>query len=78
MVYQEYALFPWMTVEQNVGFGLDIKGLPKAEIARTVDELLRMLSLSDFRQRYPKVLSGGMRQRVAIWKARCTKKPAQA
>ncbi|WP_313705049.1 ABC transporter ATP-binding protein [Massilia sp.] len=66
MVFQEYALFPWMTVEQNVGFGLDIKGLPKAEIARTVDELLRMLSLSDFRQRYPKDLSGGMRQRVAI------------
>ena len=66
MVFQEYALFPWMTVEQNVGFGLDIKGMPKAEIARTVDGLLRMLSLSDFRQRYPKDLSGGMRQRVAI------------
>ena len=66
MVFQEYALFPWMTVEQNVGFGLDIKGMPKAEIARTVDQLLRMLSLSDFRQRYPKDLSGGMRQRVAI------------
>ena len=66
MVFQEYALFPWMTVEQNVGFGLDIKGMPKAEIRRTVDGLLGMLSLSDFRQRYPKDLSGGMRQRVAI------------
>jgi len=66
MVFQEYALFPWMTVEQNVGFGLDIKGTPKAEIRRTVDELLKMLSLSDFRARYPKDLSGGMRQRVAI------------
>jgi len=66
MVFQEYALFPWMTVEQNVGFGLDIKKTPKAEIKRTVDELLRMLSLTDFRQRYPKDLSGGMRQRVAI------------
>ena len=66
MVFQEYALFPWMTVEQNVGFGLDIKGRPKAEIRRTVDGLLGMLSLSDFRQRYPKDLSGGMRQRVAI------------
>jgi len=66
MVFQEYALFPWMTVEQNVGFGLDIKGTPKAQIRSTVDELLRMLSLTDFRARYPKDLSGGMRQRVAI------------
>ena len=66
MVFQEYALFPWMTVEQNVGFGLDIKKTPKAEIRRTVDALLGMLSLTDFRARYPKDLSGGMRQRVAI------------
>lgn len=66
MVFQEYALFPWMTVEQNVGFGLDIKKTPKAEIRRTVDALLGMLSLTDFRSRYPKDLSGGMRQRVAI------------
>jgi NitT/TauT family transport system ATP-binding protein len=66
MVFQEYALFPWMTVEQNVGFGLEIKGMPKAEIARRVGDLLGILSLSDFRQRYPKDLSGGMRQRVAI------------
>jgi NitT/TauT family transport system ATP-binding protein len=66
MVFQEYALFPWMTVEQNVAFGLEIKGMPKAEIARRVSDLLGLLSLSDFRQRYPKDLSGGMRQRVAI------------
>jgi NitT/TauT family transport system ATP-binding protein len=66
MVFQEYALFPWMTVEQNVGFGLEIKRVPKDEINHRVGELLRMLSLSDFRQRYPKDLSGGMRQRVAI------------
>lgn len=66
MVFQEYALFPWMTVEQNVGFGLEIKGFGKPEIARRVGELLAMLSLSDFRQRFPKDLSGGMRQRVAI------------
>jgi NitT/TauT family transport system ATP-binding protein len=66
MVFQEYALFPWMTVEQNVGFGLQVKGLPRGEVARTVDRLLEMLSLGDFRQRYPKDLSGGMRQRVAI------------
>jgi NitT/TauT family transport system ATP-binding protein len=66
MVFQEYALFPWMTVEQNIGFGLEIRGTPKAEIARRVADLLAMLSLADFRQRFPKDLSGGMRQRVAI------------
>jgi len=66
MVFQEYALFPWMTVEQNVAFGLEIKGMEKAEIARRVGDLLKMLSLQDFRQRFPKDLSGGMRQRVAI------------
>jgi NitT/TauT family transport system ATP-binding protein len=66
MVFQEYALFPWMTVEQNIGFGLEIKGMDKAEIATRVGDLLTMLGLSDFRNRFPKDLSGGMRQRVAI------------
>ncbi|AKU23880.1 ABC transporter ATP-binding protein [Massilia sp. MB5] len=66
MVFQEYALFPWMTVAENVAFGLEIKGLDKARIKATVDQLLQMLSLGDFRHRYPKDLSGGMRQRVAI------------
>ncbi|HEU4373149.1 MAG TPA: ABC transporter ATP-binding protein [Telluria sp.] len=66
MVFQEYALFPWMTVEDNIGFGLQIKGVGKAEIRQRVDALLAMLSLADFRTRFPKDLSGGMRQRVAI------------
>lgn len=66
MVFQEYALFPWMTVENNIGFGLEIKGVPRARIAGTVEKLLHMLSLLEFRARYPKDLSGGMRQRVAI------------
>ncbi|WP_372396008.1 ABC transporter ATP-binding protein [Azospirillum sp. HJ39] len=66
MVFQEYALFPWMTVAQNVAFGLEIKGLSKPEIARTVERLLEKLHLQDFRNRFPKDLSGGMRQRVAI------------
>jgi len=66
MVFQEYALFPWMTVEQNVAFGLQIKGLAKAAIEEKVASLLAMLNLSEFRHRYPKDLSGGMRQRVAI------------
>jgi NitT/TauT family transport system ATP-binding protein len=66
MVFQEYALFPWMTVADNIAFGLEIKGQPKAQITAKVDQLLAMLSLQDFRNRYPKDLSGGMRQRVAI------------
>lgn len=66
MVFQEYALFPWMTVEQNIAFGLEIKGLGKTEISRRVGSLLAMLGLADFKQRFPKDLSGGMRQRVAI------------
>jgi NitT/TauT family transport system ATP-binding protein len=66
MVFQEYALFPWMTVEKNIAFGLEIKGMAKAEIDAKVSQLLGMLSLQDFRNRFPKDLSGGMRQRVAI------------
>jgi NitT/TauT family transport system ATP-binding protein len=66
MVFQEYALFPWMTVAQNVAFGLEIKGMPKAQIASRVAALLNMLKMAEFGQRFPKDLSGGMRQRVAI------------
>jgi len=66
MVFQEYALFPWMTVEANIAFGLEIKRRPRPEIRDTVDRLLKMLHLEDFRTRFPKDLSGGMRQRVAI------------
>jgi len=66
MVFQEYALFPWMTVEQNIAFGLQIKKVAKPAIQSKVDGLLAMLHLEDFRKRYPKDLSGGMRQRVAI------------
>jgi len=66
MVFQEYALFPWMTVERNIAFGLEIEGQNKERIATTVEQLLNMLGLVEFRARYPKDLSGGMRQRVAI------------
>jgi NitT/TauT family transport system ATP-binding protein len=69
MVFQEYALFPWMTVADNVAFGLEIRKLPKARIDEIVAGLLRKLSLWDFRDRFPKELSGGMRQRVAIARA---------
>ena len=66
MVFQEYALFPWMTVEQNIAFGLEIKGMPRSDREVRVAALLEMLGMSDFRTRFPKDLSGGMRQRVAI------------
>ncbi len=66
MVFQEYALFPWMTVEANVAFGLEIRGTGKDQIDLIVNELLDMLGLKEFRHRFPKDLSGGMRQRVAI------------
>jgi NitT/TauT family transport system ATP-binding protein len=66
MVFQEYALFPWQTVAQNIAFGLEIKGNAPAAIAQRVDQLLDLLKLSEFRERFPKELSGGMRQRVAI------------
>lgn len=66
MVFQEYALFPWMTVEKNIAFGLEINKLPRAQIKEKVSALLHMLNLQEFGDRYPKDLSGGMRQRVAI------------
>ncbi len=66
MVFQEYALFPWMTVERNIAFGLEIAGAAPARQREVVDALLAKLGLSDFRDRFPKDLSGGMRQRVAI------------
>jgi NitT/TauT family transport system ATP-binding protein len=69
MVFQEYALFPWMTVERNVAFGLEIKGERSDAIRSKVDGLLNMLHLQEFRDRFPKDLSGGMKQRVAIARA---------
>lgn len=66
MVFQEYALFPWMSVAKNIAFGLEIKGMDKAEIHQRVNTLMEKLHLYEFRERYPKDLSGGMRQRVAI------------
>jgi NitT/TauT family transport system ATP-binding protein len=66
VVFQEYAIFPWMTVARNIAFGLEIKGVSAAEILERVDALLNTLGLREFRDRFPKDLSGGMRQRVAI------------
>jgi NitT/TauT family transport system ATP-binding protein len=66
VVFQEYAIFPWMTVARNIAFGLEIKGASAIEIRERVDVLLDTLGLREFHDRFPKDLSGGMRQRVAI------------
>jgi len=68
-VFQDYALFPHMTVEQNIGYGLMIKGVPKAERAKRVDDMLDLVRLPGFGYRKPSQLSGGQRQRVALARA---------
>ena len=69
MVFQSYALYPHMTVAENMGFGLKMTGHPKAEITAKVAEASRILKLNDYLDRKPKALSGGQRQRVAIGRA---------
>ncbi len=66
MMFQSYALFPHMTVEQNVGFGLRQDGVPRAEIAKRVTDMLNLVQLQGFAKRKPHQLSGGQRQRVAL------------
>jgi spermidine/putrescine transport system ATP-binding protein len=68
-VFQSYALFPHMTVGENVGFGLEMKGLPKAEIGKRVSETLEMVRLPKMEKRKPKQLSGGQQQRIALARA---------
>ncbi len=68
-VFQHYAVFKHMTVAKNVAFGLEIRKRPKAEIAARVDELLRLVHLSQFAHRLPSQLSGGQRQRMALARA---------
>ncbi len=66
MVFQEYALFPWLTVTQNIRYGLEMIGKPSHEREQIVDRLIRTIGLSGFENRFPRELSGGMKQRVAI------------
>jgi multiple sugar transport system ATP-binding protein len=66
MVFQSYALYPHMTVAQNMGFALKLRGMPKAQIDERVSAVAEKLSLGPLLQRYPKQLSGGQRQRVAM------------
>lgn len=69
MMFQSYALFPHLTVEQNIAFGLKQEGLPKAEIAARVVEMLELVKLRPFARRKPDQLSGGQKQRVALARA---------
>jgi len=68
-VPQTLALFPHMTVEENVAYGLKARGLPKALVEKRVEEMLDLLDLKHLRRRYPRTLSGGEKQRVAIARA---------
>ncbi len=69
MVFQSYALFPNMTIAENIGYGLKVVGKTKAEIAKRVDEMLELIHLENFKERYPYQLSGGQQQRVALVRA---------
>ena len=69
MVFQNYALYPHMTVRDNMGFALKIAGTPKDEIAKRVEEAAKVLDLTEYLDRKPKALSGGQRQRVAMGRA---------
>ena len=66
MVFQDYGLFPWLTVRENVGFGPRARGLPRAEVTGIADRFVAMVGLQRFADAYPHQLSGGMKQRVAI------------
>ncbi len=69
MIFQDYTLFPWLTVRGNVEFGLKLAGIPQSERARIALDLIRRVGLEGFEDHYPGELSGGMQQRVAIARA---------
>ena len=69
VVFQDYALFPWMTVRDNIEFGLEARKLPVAERHEISSRLLKVIGLSDFAERFPHQLAGGMKQRVSLARA---------
>ena len=75
MVFQNYALYPHMTVKDNILFGLDVRKVPKDEQLRRLDEAAEMLGLSQYLKRKPRELSGGQRQRVALARSVCSQSP---
>jgi NitT/TauT family transport system ATP-binding protein len=66
MVFQEDAVFPWMTVEQNIGYSLRMRGRPAGEIGKVVDHYVSLVGLAEFRKSWPRELSGGMKKRVDL------------
>jgi NitT/TauT family transport system ATP-binding protein len=66
MVFQKYTSFPWLTVSDNIAYGMKINGVPEPQRKETVDRLLKSVGLTEFADVYPETLSGGMQQRVAI------------
>ena len=75
MVFQNYALYPHMTVKDNILFGLDVKKVPKEEQKRRLEEAAEMLGLTPYLKRKPRELSGGQRQRVALARSVCSQAP---
>lgn len=69
VIFQQYALFPWLTVKKNVKFGLKLRGVKEPELSAIADKYIRLVGLEEFGDSYPKELSGGMKQRVAIARA---------
>ncbi|MCL5263683.1 MAG: ABC transporter ATP-binding protein [Chloroflexi bacterium] len=69
MIFQEYALFPWLTLRENVEFGLRVKGLPRKERAERSQRFIELVRLQGFENHYPQQLSGGMKQRAALARA---------
>lgn len=72
-IFQEKSTMEWLTVEKNIRFGLEIKGIPEEEIKKSVEEVLEIVGLEDFRNHYPRELSSSMLQRVVIARAFATK-----
>jgi glycine betaine/proline transport system ATP-binding protein len=75
MVFQQFALLPWRTVEENVGFGLELAGVPEAERRERVDRQLKLVGLDQWAKKYAHELSGGMQQRVGLARAFATEAP---
>ena len=69
VIFQQYALFPWLTVKKNVKFGLKLRGVKEPELSEIADKYIRLVGLEEFGDSYPNELSGGMKQRVAIARA---------